>query len=77
MPDDHVGECDRCGAFGPRKRKLMLYRVCEMHPEAGASLEYFCDRCLKKMKRFAIAGFILIGLLVMGVSGFALWAIYS
>lgn len=76
MPDDYYGECDRCGAEGPRKRKLMFYGAQVFHPESHTRLEFYCADCLRQMKRFAVIGFSVLGLLVLLLAGLAIWAIY-
>lgn len=60
--------CERCGKVAPGREQWMFQQG-----ETPAK-QFFCLRCLRIMRVYAIIGFTLLGLLVVGLFGFAWWA---
>ena len=60
--------CDRCGDLAMGVEKWMF------HQGEPPAKQFFCFRCLRVMRTYAIIGFSLLGLLVAGLFGAAWWA---
>jgi len=71
MPDPIEDHCERCGHFGPGVRRWMFYHVLSRFPQPPVAREFFCFRCIRIMRVYAIIGLallaIVIGALVIGV----------
>ena len=55
--------CERCGEAAEGRYKVMfhgrLFRVAER--------EFYCLRCLRRMRVFAVVGFALLGAMLLGL----------
>ena len=60
--------CERCGTFAIGREQWMF------HQGEPPVKQFFCSRCLRVMRTYAIIGFSLLGLLVAGLFGLAWWA---
>jgi hypothetical protein len=58
--------CDRCGDVARGKEQWMF------HQGALPAKQFFCIRCLRIMRVYAIVGFSLLGILMIGLV-VALW----
>ena len=58
--------CDRCGTFAEGRRQWMFY-------QGAPAREFFCTRCLRILRAYAVTGFSLLGLLLAVLAGVALW----
>ena len=52
----------------------MFYRPLERFPQPPIAREFFCNRCIKIMRIYAVIGFTLIGIVVAAIVGFSIWA---
>lgn len=70
-----VRECDRCGQVAEGAHRLMIYkRPFPMPPEVA--WEFFCRRCLRVMRIYAIVGFSLVGIVVAGLVAVTAWLVF-
>ncbi len=65
--------CNRCGEQGAGTRKFMFYRWYETFPRPPVAREFFCFRCQRVMRVYAIIGFTLLGCLVLAILVATLW----
>ena len=56
-----LGTCERCGEYSEGRSKTMVYRVMETFPASPLVQQFFCDRCLRIMRWYAVAGFFIAG----------------
>ena len=61
--EDH---CDRCGTFAAGRRQWMFH-------QGVPAREFYCERCLRVMRVYAVIGFTLLGLLMAAFGGVYLW----
>jgi hypothetical protein len=59
--------CERCGAFASGHERWML------HSHELPAKQFFCFRCLRVMRIYAIVGFSLLGLLMFGFVATLWW----
>lgn len=70
-PEEAV--CDRCGALAPGRRQWMFYPLWYSMIGAGTGREFFCFRCHRIMRFYAVIGFSLLGIVIAGIIGMLLW----
>lgn len=58
--------CERCGNFGEGDWRWMFH-------QGPPTREFYCVRCLKILRIYAVIGFTLLGLLVTALAGAILW----
>jgi hypothetical protein len=58
--------CDRCGVFAEGRRQWMFH-------QGMPALEFFCTRCQKVLRAYAVVGFTLLGLLLLGFVAAVCW----
>ncbi len=64
MPEPTEDHCERCGRLAPGRRKLMFYRLLERFPESPIARDFFCFRCIRIMRLYAIIGFTLLAVVI-------------
>lgn len=71
--EPHEGTCERCGEVREGRSQLMIYRLMERFPEPPIARQFFCHRCLRVMRWYAIVGYTLLALLLGGLVAGVLW----
>ena len=67
------GTCERCGEYREGRSKIMVYRLMERFPAAPIARQFFCHRCLRIMRFYAVVGFSLLAILLGVLSVSVLW----
>lgn len=67
MAEPFEDVCQRCGEFTLGRKQWMFQQG-----EAPGK-QFYCSRCLRVMRIYAIIGFTLLGLLVAGLFGACWW----
>jgi hypothetical protein len=66
-PELQADHCARCGEFGSGGQRWMFYN------NSFPAREFFCRRCLRRMRIYAWIGFSLLFSLVAVLSGAVIW----
>ncbi|MFK7789776.1 MAG: hypothetical protein AB8C95_09830 [Phycisphaeraceae bacterium] len=74
MAEQSEGHCERCRKFAVGRMRWMFYQPLERFPESPIVREFFCNRCIKIMRLYAVIGFTLVGIVVAGIAGVTIWA---
>ncbi len=71
-------ECDRCGRIGTGRYQWMYHIPWISMLLTGAPIEreFFCFRCLRIMRIYAVIGFSLLGLVVAALVASTIWLVY-
>lgn len=71
-------ECDRCGRIGTGRYQWMYHIPWISMLLTGAPIEreFFCFRCLRIMRIYAVIGFSLLGLVVAALVATTIWLVY-
>lgn len=70
-------ECDRCGRIATGRYKWMRHGWGTMiRTGAPIEREFFCFRCLRIMRIYAVIGFSLLGLVVAAIAATTIWLVY-
>lgn len=69
----HVGTCERCGEYREGRSKLMIYTLLARFPAPPIARQFFCYRCLRVMRIYAIVGFSLLAMLLLSLTVAVLW----
>ncbi len=74
-PNDQIciGTCERCGEYRDGRSKLMIYRLMGRFPASPIARQFFCNRCLRVMRIYAIVGFSLLAMLLGSLVVAVLW----
>ena len=74
MPESTEDYCERCGELGHGSRKLMFYGGYERFPKSPVVREFFCVRCQRILKVYAIVGLSILLAAVGAIVVTTIWA---
>lgn len=68
-------ECTRCGEQRAGRHRWMFYsNPLARFPEPPFGREFYCERCARIMKVYAIIGFVLVAAVITCIVGATIWA---
>ncbi len=76
MHDATEAECERCGNYAAGRRVWMFYNRSTWMWGRVVQRQFFCLRCIRTMRVYAVVGFTLLGLVVGGIVGVTIWLTY-
>ena len=68
--EDH---CERCAELRHGSRRLMFYHWFERFPQSPIAREFFCLRCQRVLRSYAIVGFTLLLGIVLAIVITSIW----
>lgn len=71
--EDEQDHCERCGEYGPGVRKWMFYSLLANFPDSPIARQFFCHRCVRIMRIYAIIGGILAVGAIAAIIAITIW----
>lgn len=69
--------CERCGEVAPGRRVWMFHSWLATFPDPAIRRQFICDKCRRRMRAYAVVGFLLLALLTGSLVATTAWLIPS